>query len=117
MFPPFTQFCRTATRDVEVAGQTIKAHEKVAMWYSSSNRDESRYENPDVFDVTRNPEHHAFGGGGRHFCLGASLARMELRVMLEETIKRYPKLEIAGETPMVSMYSLNQYDKMPVRVV
>lgn len=117
MFPPFTQFCRTATRDVELDGQVIKADQKVAMWYSSSNRDESRYDNPDVFDVRRNPDHHAFGGGGRHFCLGAALARLELRILLEETIKRYPTLQIAGETPMVSMYSLNQYDKMPVRAV
>jgi cytochrome P450 len=74
MFPPFTSFCRTATRDVEIDGHTIREDEKVALWYSSSNRDETRYDDPDVFDVRRNPVHHAFGAGGRHFCLGAHLA-------------------------------------------
>lgn len=116
MFPPFTSFCRTTTRDVELEGKQIRAGEKVALWYSSSNRDESRYENPEVFDVARNPEHHAFGGGGRHFCLGAALARLELRVMLEETIGRYPNLRLDGETPMATSYSLNQYTAMPVRL-
>lgn len=116
MFPPFTSFCRTATRDVEFGGRTIRENEKIAMWYSSSNRDESRYDTPDVFDVRRNPEHHAFGGGGRHFCLGAALARLELRVMIEETIKRYPNMQLAGETSRASSYSLNQYTAMPVRL-
>ena len=60
------------------------------MWYVSSNRDESRYEDPDRFDVTRNPEHQAFGAGGRHFCLGTALARLELNILFEETLKRLP---------------------------
>ena len=69
----------------------------MVMWYVSSNRDETRYEDPDRFDVTRNPEHQAFGAGGRHFCLGTALARLELRILLEETLKRFPEMEIAGE--------------------
>jgi len=116
MFPPFTSFCRTATRDVEVGGKTIKENEKVAMWYSSSNRDETRYENPEVFDVRRNPAHHAFGGGGRHFCLGAHLARLELRLMIEGTIKRFPDIRLSGETKMATSYSLNLHTAMPVRL-
>ncbi|MFF8605649.1 cytochrome P450 [Streptomyces sp. NPDC015346] len=116
MYPPFTSFCRTTTRDVELGGKQVKSGEKVALWYSSSNRDETRYENPEVFDVRRNPEHHAFGGGGRHFCLGAALARLELRVMLEETIRRYPTVRLDGETPMATSYTLNQYTAMPVRL-
>ena len=97
MFPAFAHFARTATRDTELHGQTIREGEKVVMWYPSSNRDETRYEDPDRFDVTRNPEHQAFGAGGRHFCLGTALARLELRILIEETLKRFPEMEIAGE--------------------
>ncbi len=78
MFPAFAHFRRTATRDTEIGGQEIKAGDKVVMWYVSSNRDEARYEDPERFDVTRNPDHQAFGAGGRHFCLGTALARLEL---------------------------------------
>ena len=60
------------------------------MWYPSSNRDETRYEDPDRFDITREAEHQAFGAGGRHFCLGTALARLELRVLIEETLARFP---------------------------
>src|SRR3954464_5600339 len=67
MFPAFAHFRRTATRDTELNGQAIREGEKVVMWYVSSNRDESRYEEPDRFSVDRNPEHQAFGAGGRHF--------------------------------------------------
>ena len=67
------------------------------MWYASSNRDETRYEDPDRFDVLRNPEHQAFGAGGRHFCLGTALARLELKILLEETLARYPEIELAGK--------------------
>ena len=86
MFPAFAHFRRTATCDTELAGQPIKEGEKVVMWYVSSNRDETRYEDPDRFDVRRNPEHQAFGAGGRHFCLGTALARLELRILFEETL-------------------------------
>src|SRR5207253_4173641 len=81
MFPAFAHFRRTATCDTELHGQKIKEGEKVVMWYVSSNRDETRYEDPDRFDVRRNPEHQAFGAGGRHFCLGTALARLELRIL------------------------------------
>ena len=87
MFPAFAHFRRTATRDAVINGQEIKEGDKVVMWYVSSNRDETRYEDPDRFDVTRNPEHQAFGAGGRHFCLGTALARLELNILLEETLQ------------------------------
>src|SRR3954465_10296597 len=80
MFPAFAHFRRTAMRDTELNGRTIREGDKVVMWYVSSNRDETRYEDADRFDVRRNPEHQAFGAGGRHFCLGAALARLELNV-------------------------------------
>ncbi|WP_027006599.1 cytochrome P450 [Conexibacter woesei] len=116
MFPAFAHFRRTATRDVELNGAQIKAGDKVAMWYVSSNRDETRYEDPDRFDVTRNPEHQAFGAGGRHFCLGTALARLELRILIEETLKRYPAMEIAGEPHYAESPFINQLKNLPVRL-
>ena len=70
MFPAFAHFRRTATCDTELHGQQIKAGDKVVMWYASSNRDETRFEDPDRFELRRTEEHQAFGAGGRHFCLG-----------------------------------------------
>jgi cholest-4-en-3-one 26-monooxygenase len=116
MFPAFAHFRRTATCDTELAGQKIRKGEKVVMWYASSNRDESRYEDPDRFDVTRNPEHQAFGAGGRHFCLGTALARLELNVMTEETLRRYPAMELAGRPQYVESAFINQLKTMPVRL-
>ena len=116
MFPAFAHFRRTATRDVELDGQTIHEGEKVVMWYVSSNRDETRYEDPDRFDVTRNPEHQAFGAGGRHFCLGTALARLELRILLEETLARFPEMELAGRPEQVESPFVNQLKALPVRL-
>src|SRR3954454_18210061 len=108
MFPAFVHFRRTASKDVKLNNAEIKEGEKVVMWYTSSNRDESRFEDPDRFDVERNPDHQAFGAGGRHFCLGAALARLELKIMLEETLKRYPNMQIVGETKYVESPFINQ---------
>ena len=116
MFPAFAHFRRTATCDIELNGRQIKEGEKVVMWYASSNRDESRYEDPDRFDVTRNPEHQAFGAGGRHFCLGTALARLELKVLLEETLARYPDIALDGEPRFVESAFLNQLKTLPVRL-
>jgi cholest-4-en-3-one 26-monooxygenase len=116
MFPAFAHFRRTATKDTELNGQKIKEGDKIVMWYVSSNRDETRYEDPDHFDVRRNPEHQAFGAGGRHFCLGTALARLELRIMLEETLKRFPGIEIAGAPAFVESPFVNQLKTLPVRL-
>jgi cholest-4-en-3-one 26-monooxygenase len=116
MFPAFAHFRRTATCDTELAGRPIREGEKVVMWYVSSNRDETRYEDPDRFDVTRDPEHQAFGAGGRHFCLGAALARLELRILLEETLARYPAMAIAGDPAYVESPFVNQLKTLPVRL-
>jgi cytochrome P450 len=114
MFPAFAHFRRTATCDAEIAGQPIREGDKVVMWYVSSNRDTSRYEDPDRFDVRRNPEHQAFGAGGRHFCLGTALARLELRILFEETLARYPQMERAGHTTFVESGFINQLKTLPV---
>jgi cytochrome P450 len=116
MYPAFAHFARTATADVELGGQTIREGEKVVMWYVSSNRDETRFEAPDSFDVRRNPDHQAFGAGGRHFCLGTALARLELRILFEETLKRFPNMEMDGEPTWVESPFINQLKTLPVRL-
>jgi len=116
MFPAFAHFRRTATCDAELNGQQIREGDKVVMWYVSSNRDETRYEDPDRFDVRRNPEHQAFGAGGRHFCLGTALARLELKILFEETLARYPAMELAGTPAVVESPFLNQLKTLPVRL-
>src|SRR5438270_1087566 len=116
MFPAFAHFRRTATTDTELHGQKIKAGEKVVMWYVSSNRDETRYENPDCFDLRRGAEHQAFGAGGRHFCLGTALARLELRILIEETLARFPNIEMDGTPAYVESPFINQLKTLPVKL-
>jgi cytochrome P450 len=131
MFPAFAHFRRTATRDCELNGRQIKAGDRVVMWYVSSNRDESRYEDPDRFDLRRWPtrggspqasvttasaEHQAFGAGGRHFCLGTALARLELKVLFEETLARFPDVQIDGRPLTVESAFINQLKTLPVRL-
>jgi cytochrome P450 len=116
MFPAFAHFARTTTRETELHGQKIEAGEKVVMWYVSSNRDEDVYEDPDRFDVTRNPEHQAFGAGGRHYCLGTALARLELNTLIEETLKRFPDMELAGPAAYAESPFVNQLKTLPVRL-
>jgi cytochrome P450 len=116
MFPAFAHFRRTATRDTELHGQKIKKGEKVVMWYVSSNRDETRFEDPNRFDIHRVAEHQAFGAGGRHFCLGTALARLELRLMIEETLARYPNVELDGQPAPAQALFVNQLKTLPVRL-
>ena len=116
MFPAFGHFGRTATKDTELHGCPIHQGDKVVMWYPSSNRDETRYEDPDRFDVLRNPEHQAFGAGGRHFCLGTALARLELKILIEETLARYPRMEITERPTYVQSPFANQLKTLPVRL-
>src|SRR6185295_13416231 len=109
MFPAFAHFARTATRDTELNGQKIREGEKVVMWYVSSNRDDEHVEDPDRFDVTRSPnEHQAFGAGGRHFCLGTALARLELNILFEETLARYPNIALDGAPAPAQAMFVNQ---------
>jgi cytochrome P450 len=114
MFPAFAHFRRTATRDCELGGQAIRKGEKVVMWYASSNRDESRYEDPDRFDLRRDAEHQAFGAGGRHFCLGTALARLELRTLFAETLARFPEIALAGRPRHAESPWINQLKSLPV---
>jgi cytochrome P450 len=94
---PVIHFRRTVTRDTELGGQKLRPGEKVVLWYNSANRDEDVFPEPYRFDVTRTPnEHVGFGGPGPHHCLGANLARREMRVMFREIATRLPDLEITG---------------------
>jgi len=111
---PVIHFRRTATTDAEIRGQTIRRGDKVVMWYPSANRDEDMFERPDVFDVRRKPNEHLAFGEGQHFCLGAWLARLELRVMFEELLRR-PTLELAGRPRRMRSYFLSGFTSMPVR--
>jgi cytochrome P450 len=114
--PPVLMFRRTATRDTELSGVPIAAGEKVVMFYPAANRDPAVFADPDRFDVTREPNPHvAFGGGGAHFCLGANLARVEIRAMFEQVLWRLPDLELAGPVePLHSNFIWGPH-RMPVR--
>jgi len=85
---------RTATRDVEVAGEKIRSGEKVTLWWASANRDEDVFDEPFVFDIRRSPNPHVAFGYRSHFCLGANLARLEIRIMLEEILARFERLSL-----------------------
>jgi cytochrome P450 len=111
-------FRRTTTRDTELAGTEIPAGSKVATWLTSGNRDETVFENPDAFDVGRQPNKHmAFGPGGIHHCLGAHLARLEVRVVFEEMLGRVEGFELAGPPERLRSNFFNGVKRMPVRVI
>jgi cytochrome P450 family 142 subfamily A polypeptide 1 len=116
---PIQNMNRTATRDVELGGSRIRAGDKLLMLYPSANRDESVFRDPFRFDVARDPNDHvAFGGYGAHFCLGSSLARLELRVMFEELLRRAPGLRLASDAPPPLRPSnfIVGLESLPVRV-
>ena len=109
-------FVRTATKDTQIGDQPIAEGDRVMLWYASASRDEERYADPQRFDVTRTDHAHAaFGGGGRHFCLGAGLARLELRVIFEELLRRMPDIELAGPVERVETSWANALTSLPVR--
>jgi cholest-4-en-3-one 26-monooxygenase len=115
---PVVQFARTAVTDYELAGTTIRAGDDVGMWYPSANRDEAVFEEPYRFDITRKPNHHlAFGGFGAHFCLGANLARWELRAALRALIPILPRMEAAGPPERVPNLHVSAIHRMPVRAL
>lgn len=95
---PIHNMCRAATRDVEMHGQTIRQGEQVLLMYSSANRDLAHFDNPEAFDVRRTPNHHIAFGFGTHFCLGASLARLEIKIFFEEFLKRITNVKIVEDS-------------------
>jgi len=112
---PVTVFVRTATTDTELRGIPVNAGDRAAMFYPSANRDESRFANPERFDIGRAPNPHlAFGGGGTHFCLGANLARVEATAIIPEVLSRMKDLELAGPVERVRSNLMNGIHSMPV---
>lgn len=112
---PVIYMRRTVTRDVELSGVQMAEGDKVTMWYASANRDEDKFANPWLFDVTRTPNHHVgFGGGGAHFCLGANLARREIAVVFEELHRRIPDIEVTEEPAMLLSAFIHGIKRLPV---
>jgi cholest-4-en-3-one 26-monooxygenase len=109
-------FRRTATRDTEVRGQPIATGDKVVIYYMSANRDEDVFSDPYRFDVARHPnEHVTFGGGGVHYCLGANLARAEIRATMQQLVERLHEFELAGPVRRLRSDFVNGIKAMPVR--
>jgi cytochrome P450 family 142 subfamily A polypeptide 1 len=115
---PIQNMNRTATRDVLLRGQKIRAGDRLLLLYPSANRDAAAFARADEFDVTRDPNRHvAFGGFGTHHCLGASLARLELRVLLEELLRRFPGIALdEGELHARPSNFIVGLETLPVRL-
>jgi len=114
---PVMYFRRNATEDIDLHGQQIHEGDKVSIWYASANRDDAHFDDPFRFDIRRTPnEHIAFGGGGPHFCLGASLARMEIHVLFEELVQRAPKVEGLDKPDRLRSNFIAGIKHLPVRL-
>lgn len=114
---PIYHFRRTATRDVDLHGQHIRAGDKVVMWFASGNRDDEVFERPYELDVTRRPNDHVtFGKGSPHFCMGNNLARMEIRLMFETLLPRINDMSLTGDVTRVRSNFVNGIKRFPVRV-
>jgi cholest-4-en-3-one 26-monooxygenase len=112
---PVNHFRRTATRDHEFHGQQIKENDKVVMFYTSANRDEAIFDKPEIFDITRTPNDHIAFGVGQHSCLGLNLARLEIRIIFEEIMKRMPDVELDGKVRRLRSNFINGYKEIPVK--
>ena len=113
--PAVMSFRRTATRDLTLRGQTIREGDKVVLWYPSANRDEEVFADPDRFDIDRTPNEHLAFGIGQHFCLGANLARLELRIIFEEIVRRLRHPELAGPVRRLRSNFINGVKEMRIR--
>ncbi len=112
---PVHHFIRTLRDDLELHGTTLKAGNKIALWYPSANRDPSIFRDPNTFDIARDPNPHVtFGGGGPHFCLGFSLAQLEIKVLFEEVLARLPDMELNGPVERMRSNFINGIRHMPV---
>lgn len=112
---PVTHIMRTATRDLEIRGRQIRAGQRVVLWNAAANRDPAQFPEPNCFDVTRAPNDHLAFGHGEHFCLGANLARLEMRVIFEEVSRRMPDLELAGPVERLRSNFVAGIKRMPVK--
>jgi cholest-4-en-3-one 26-monooxygenase len=114
---PVMDFRRTATRDAIIGDQPVAAGDKVVIYYPSANRDEDVFDAPYCFDIARTPNPHvAFGGSGIHFCLGAHLARLELRILFETMAARIDRVEPTRPITRLRSNFISGIKKMPVRI-
>jgi len=112
---PITHSMRTALKDTEVRGRKIKEGDWVVVWNASANRDEEVFVNSDKFDVGRDPNDHFAFAYGEHFCLGAHLARLEIRLIFEEILDRMPDVELDGEVEWLASNLLHGVKRMPIK--
>jgi cytochrome P450 len=111
---PLTHFLRVTTREVELYGETVPENTRVMLVYAAANRDDRRWDDPDRFDVTREPQRHLGFGEGPHFCLGAPLARLQVRVMLELVLARMPEYKVVGPAEMIIKENQHGFRSLPV---
>lgn len=114
---PVYHFRRTATQDTELHGQKIKEGDKVVMWFASGNRDESRFENPYDLDLTRFPNDHLTFGKGPHACMGANMARLEIKILFEELLPRLAEIKQTGDMVRVRSNFVRGVKRFPVKMV
>ncbi len=112
---PVTHIMRTAVRDTELRGRKIRAGDRIALGIASANYDEEVFADPFTFDIAREPNYHVAFGYGRHFCLGAHLARLEMRLAFEQLLTRFPDMELAGEVQRLASMQFAGIKHMPVR--
>jgi cytochrome P450 len=112
---PVTHIARVATRDTELGGRKVREGDRVALWIPSANRDEEIFDEPYRFDITRNPNEHIAFGKGEHFCAGAHLARLELRLMMKDLLSRVQQIELAGKVERLQSNLIAGIKHMPIR--
>ena len=112
---PIKTMSRVVTADIEFGGQQMRQGQELVLLYHSANRDEGVFDSPFEFDIERHPNDHVAFGFGTHFCLGASLARLEVRVMIERILERMPDMELVGDTPTRPANFITGFEAMPVR--
>jgi cytochrome P450 len=114
---PLAHMRRTATRDTELGGRTIREGDKVVMWYLSGNRDASAIEDPERFVIDRaRPRQHLSFGFGIHRCVGNRLAELQLKILWQEILARFPAIEVLGEPTRVKSSFVRGYTSLPVRI-
>ena len=112
---PLPYMRRTATRDCELAGKPIRKHDQLLMWYLSGNRDEDVFDNADALDIERpNASHHLSFGHGTHFCMGSRLAELQVRILWEEILQRFKRIEVQEEPSRTFSSFVNGYTRLPV---
>jgi cholest-4-en-3-one 26-monooxygenase len=114
---PVMQFRRTAMRDTQIGDQEIRKGDKVVMYYGAANRDPRVFDDPEVFDITRKPNPHIAFGVGTHFCMGSHIARLEMRVTLEEFLRRFPNVSLAGAPERLQSNFISGIKRLPVNLI